>query len=113
MEELPVVLLLAHAPGHRAPLLLVGGDLEAEHPRVELLGLLHVAHLEDHVAELASLDHPCLPRAVAALRRSGRSLVAGPQYRRWTGRVVYHRTAPTRRGPSVPCPEPGPGLSSL
>src|SRR5215467_13976672 len=113
LEERQVVMLLAHAQEHCAPFLLVVGDLEAEHPRVELLGLLHVAHLEDHVAELASLDHPCLPRAVAALRRSGRSLVAGPQYRRWTGRVVYHRTAPTRRGPSLPCSEPGPGLSSL
>src|SRR5215470_2469210 len=101
LEERQVVMLLAHAQEHRAPFLLVGGDLEAEHPRVELLGLLHVAHLEDHVAELASLDHPCLPRALAALRRSSRSLVAGPQYRRWRGRVVYHHAAPNWR--AHPC----------
>src|SRR4029450_553132 len=35
-------------------------------------GLLHVADLQDHVAELASLDHACAPRAVAAPRRSRR-----------------------------------------
>src|SRR5262249_2668529 len=67
LEERQVVMLLAHAQEPRAPVLLVVGNLEAEHSRVELLGLLHVAHLEDHVAELASLDHPCLP---APWRRS-------------------------------------------
>src|SRR5215475_4425538 len=67
LEERQVVMLLAHAQEHRAPVLLVVGNLEAEHSGVELLGLLHVAHLEDHVAELASLDHPCLP---APWRRS-------------------------------------------
>ena len=51
---------------------LLVGHLQPQHARVELPGLLHVADLQDHVAELASLDHASAPRAVAAPRRSRR-----------------------------------------
>src|SRR5215475_360666 len=80
LEKRQIVMLLAHAQEHRAPFLLVVGDLEPQYPRIELLGFLHVPHLQDHVAELACLDHPLPPRALAALRlsRRCRSFAAGP-----------------------------------
>src|SRR5262245_25036463 len=101
LEEGQVVMLLADAQEHRTPLLLVVGDLQPQHPGIELLGFLHVPHLQDHVAELACLDHPPPPRALAALRlsRRCRPFAAGPQYRRSEAEEVGDVAPPLKLRP--------------
>src|SRR4029453_16656579 len=69
LEQRQVVMLLPRAQEGGTPLRLLVGHLQPQHAGVELFGLLHVAALQTHGTELASLDHASAPRAVAAPRR--------------------------------------------
>ncbi len=58
LDQRDVVMLLAEAQERDASVRVPRDHLEADGPRVERDRCVEIAHVEDHVAQSSSLDHP-------------------------------------------------------